>query len=553
MSSVPDRGVAADDERVEHLVRSMEDGGMTRETFIARAAAIGLSASGIGALLGGSVASAASRTMRGARVAAVKSTLSVVDVGSGTADTLDPHKQASPVDGMRITSLYDKLLVYNEHWEPQPWLAESVESSKDAKTWTVRLVSGATFHDGSPVTAADVKFTFEQILNPKVAAANADNFAFMKGARVKILDSRTIRYVLAQPFADVPAAFGDPSGVNILPHTWDSTKANTAPNGSGPFQFVSFTPGQESTMTKNPNYWKAGYPLVNQLSILSVPDESARVNSLLAGTVDLATNLDNSVITSVKAGGAQVIAIPGNGLAPIILAPDIAPYTWKDPRVREAFALAIDRKQIVDVVYSGYATVGNDQPIGPTYPNHPVGIPTRPRNIARAKQLLAAAGHPHGLTATLVTGNAGPGMVALATVVAQQAAEAGFNIKIDSWPASTYWSDVWLKKGFYVSNWSQRATPQLFLAETAYSNGIYNESHYRSKQVDKWLTEAVQTVTPAKRVKLYSEAMGAVAASAQWIIPAYASLIHCAVPGFKWKQLPPAQSDPYLFNASVTA
>jgi peptide/nickel transport system substrate-binding protein len=549
MSHDKDQGDLAKGTELDHLVESMERGALTREAFIARAGALGLSASAIGALLGNPSLAAASRARPSARAAT--GVLRVVDNGNGTADTIDPHKQAAPIDGMRITSLYDKLVVFTDKWKPVPWLAESIESTKDAKTWTIRLRKGVTFHDGQPLTATDVKFTFDSILDPKIAAANVNNFGFLKGAVAQILDPLTLRYKLKAPFADAVAAFGDPSGTNIISHTFDPTKANNAPNGTGPFKFVSFTAGQSSVMTKNENYWNSKYPLVNELHIQDVPDESARVNALGSGQADLVTNLSYSQINPVKAAGGQVVVIPGNILNVICLVPDVAPETWKNKLLRQAFAISIDRKQIVDVVYRGLATVGNDQPIGPTYYNGPVGIPVPKRNIPRAKQLLAKAGHPNGLDATMFTGAASQGMLDFAQVIQQQVKEAGIRLKLHIWPSDSFWSDVWLKKDFYTSAWTQRATPQLFLAETAYSHGTYNESHYRDADVDKWLTKAVQTTDHAKRVKYMSLAMAKVSDSAQWIVPAYGSLVHASTKSFKWTALPPASSAPYLYNASV--
>jgi peptide/nickel transport system substrate-binding protein len=291
--------------------------------------------------------------------------------------------------------------------------------------------------------------------------------------------------------------------------------------------------------------------LVDELHILDIPDESARSNALLSGQIDLLTNVSYTLAPSLASGGMKIFKITGNILNVIVLAPDVAPFTWKDKRVREAFALSIDRQQIISVVYRGDAVIGNDQPIGPSFAYHPTGIPVRKRDIARAKKLLAAAGHPRGLSATMFTADASPGMLDLATVVARQVKDAGFNITLKKWPADSFWNDVWLHKDFYTSAWTGRPTPELFLGNTTYSTSRWNESHFRDKTVDRLLTQAKQTTNASLRTKLYSDAMRRVADSAQWIVPAYGKLEHAAVQKFSWDAPQPASAAPYLHNARL--
>lgn len=141
MGSAPGDDGDVRHQQVVELVDAMEKGGISRGAFISRAAALGISLTGLDALLGGGAASAALDSLdRTGRVAASR-ILRVGDNGNGQNDTLNPHKQSAPIDGMRITSLYDRLFVNDGHYIPRPWLAQEVHSSKDAKQWTFRLVS----------------------------------------------------------------------------------------------------------------------------------------------------------------------------------------------------------------------------------------------------------------------------------------------------------------------------------------------------------------------------------------------------------------------------
>ncbi len=531
------------EDQAQQLADAVVRGEMTRQDFLSRAAVLGISLSVAGSFLAGAERAAAAPK-------ATAAVLRIGEVGKGAADTLNPHKQSTPMDGMRITSLYDKLFVNDSNYNPRPWLAREVAGSKDSKTWTIRI-RDSEFHDGSKVTADDVKFTVEQILDPAVAArANALFVNFMKGATMTVVDPVTIRFNLAQPYPDLPAAFGD-AGVNILSRkSFTDAKADSAPNGNGPFKFVSFAPGRESVMVKNPNYWNTKYPMVDELHLINIPDSNARANALLGGQIDLMTNVTYSLIPALQ-NKVKLFNIKGNNLTPIVVTPDVGNTPFKDHRVREALALSIDRPQILKIAYRGFGRIASDQPISNAYPYAPVGIKPRKQNIARAKQLLAAAGHK-SVSATLITTDAYVGAVEIATLVAQQAKAAGFNLKIQKWSGDTYFDEVWLKKPFYMSGWTQRAVPELFLSTTSYTNSIWNESHFKSKKVDRLLTAARIESNRKKRTQLYTQAMKLVHESCTWLFPVYGNLIHASAKNFSWETMPPSTSGPYTHNMRLS-
>ena len=533
------------EDQAQHLADAVVRKEVSRQDFLSRAAMLGVSMSVAAGLLTRAESAAAAPKRSTATV------LRIGEVGKGAADTLNPHKQSTSMDGMRITSLYDKLFVNDSNYNPQPWLAKEVSGSKDSKTWTIRI-RDSEFHDGSKVTADDVKFTVEQILDPAVAArANALFVNFMKGATMTVVDPVTIRFNLTQPYPDLPAAFGD-AGVNILSRkSFTEAKADSAPNGSGPFKYVSFAPGRESVMVRNPNYWNQKYPMVDELHLINIPDANARANALLGGQIDLMTNVTYSLIPALQ-NKVKLFNIRGNNLTPLVVTPDVGKTPFKDKRVREALALSIDRPQILKIAYRGFGRIASDQPISSAYPYAPVGIKPRKRDIARAKQLLAAAGHKNGVSATLITTDAYVGAVEIATLVAQQAKEAGFKLKIQKWSGDTYFDEVWLKKPFYMSGWTQRAVPELFLSTTSYSNSIWNESHFRSKKVDALLSAARVTSDKKKRTQLYTQAMKLVHDSCTWLFPVYGNLIHASVKNFSWETMPPSSSGPYTHNMRLS-
>jgi peptide/nickel transport system substrate-binding protein len=529
---------------VLELMNGFLRGRISRRELMVRAGILGISLTAIPALLAACAnATSTSTTNRGG-------TLRVAAGGNGQNDTLNTAKIVDPIDGIRILGLYDQLFQIDSHGNPQPWLCQSFDVSADAKTWTLRLVQGATWHNGAPVTADDVKFTINYLMDPATKANIAGNLGFLKGADLTVMDKRTLRVTLQNPYADLPAVFAHPGGTYILPQTYDASKANTAPIGSGPFKFVSFTPGTESTMVRNTNYWNSKYPLVDKLVITDITDTSARNNALIGNQVDLVININYSDAAPLKAGGAQVINLPGTVILPVVCVEDMTPM--KNANVRMALALSIDRQKAVDIVYKGYGRIGNDQPISDSYPYHPVGIPQRTLDITKAKQLLSDAGYPNGIDLTLITADASPGMLDMSTVVAEQAAAAGFRITLKKWATDTFWDEVWLKQNFYMSAWTQAATPDLFLARSAITGAVWNETHISDPQLDTLLVQARQITDAAKRTQLYTQAMTIVWNHASWIIPGYGNTLHAGSSKFKWETPPPGRSAPSLHNASVS-
>jgi len=534
----------SEDDANQSLSDDIAQGRLTREQLLARGLGLGLSLSAIEALLaagpsfaGGHVLAAPKPKRGGNLVVATR-------VG-GTGDTLDPHHYATEADSDRVKALYNTLTHLDTTFKPRPGLAESWESNKLGTQWTFRLVKGATWHDGRPVTASDVAYSIKRIIDPKGGATAKDALAFIDPRGIKVLDLRTIRLNLRQPYVDMPATMGI-DGTLIIPASFDVKKFPTAPIGSGPFKFRSFTPGKESTFVRNENYFHSGRPYVDQVQILNIFDETARNNAILSGQAHLATGIAFSSLKVLQSRGAQIFDIPGGTFVDISLVQDMKPFT--DQRVRQAFALSLDRQEIVDVVFLGKARVGNDQPISSAYRFAP-HIPQRTRDIPKAKALLAAAGYPKGIDVTLYTSDAGFAMVDMAVIAAKQAEEAGFKVSVKQWPPSSYWSEIWLKKNFYISWWSGHPTSDDLIHLTLTSKAPQNESHFRNAKFDALVAKARTTFSPSQRVSLYTQALRMVHDSASWVIPAYVDLLHGATKNFHWVEAPNSQISVYTDTA----
>jgi peptide/nickel transport system substrate-binding protein len=176
---------------------------------------------------------------------------------------------------------------------------------------------------------------------------------------------------------------------------------------------------------------------------------------------------------------------------------DMAPFT--DPRVRQAIALSLDRPGMVQALLSGDGVLGNDSPFSPKFPSTNTSIPQRVQNIAKAKQLLSAAGHPHGFSATLTTEQYEE-IPALAQVIAEAATKIGVNIKLkvetqtNYYGKATYGNSDWLDAIMSLVDYGDRGVPNVFLEAPLTSGGPWNAAHFKNPQYDKLVKQYVASV-----------------------------------------------------------
>jgi peptide/nickel transport system substrate-binding protein len=425
-------------------------------------------------------------------------TLRVGATGGGAKDTIDAHRPTNDTDIMRVWNLYESLAVRTPDFSKlEMLLAESIEPGKTTKTWDIRLKQGLTFHNGKPVRADDVIFSIRRIKDPKDPKVGAASIGYIDDKKLKKLDDRTVRVTLE--FAN--AAFPDDIGQyfnSIVPTDYDPKN----PVGTGPFKYVSFTPGQQSEFDKFPDYWEKGKPYVDKLIIIGFPDNTARVNALLGGQVDAIDNLPAAQLASVKSNpNLRVLASKTGAWQPFTMRVDQAPFD--DVRVRQAFRLIVDREQMVQQVLSGQGRIANDlyAPYDPAYASD---LPQRKQDLEQAKSLLKQAGR-EGLNVELVTAPVFQGIVEAAQVFAQQAKGAGVNVKLRKVDSGTFYGDNYLKWTFAQDFWATR----VYLTQVAQGDlpdSPFNETHWKDPQFIDLIQQARAEVDEAKRNDILHEA-----------------------------------------------
>ncbi|HET6945716.1 MAG TPA: ABC transporter substrate-binding protein [Gaiellaceae bacterium] len=466
--------------------------GLTREQLLRRAVA-----GGGAALLAGNLAGVA----RAAVDAAPKrgGTFRIGVSGGSAKDFIDGQNIVTRPDQARIVTGWETLVVFDSQFKLRfDGLAEEISPNKAADQWTIRVRKGIEFHNGKTLSADDVKFSLQRLVNKKLGLFGGAALSSVDPARIQKLDNRTVRLHLKQRDGTILDALGQ-YVAGIVPVGYSPNAIGQAkPNiGTGPYKVQSFAPGQQSVHVRNPNYWRSGQPYFDKVVIIDFPDDTARVNALLGGQVDAITDVPPAQVAVVTGhSGTKVLESPSAAWTPICMRVDAAPFT--DVRVRQAMRLIANRPQMVAQALSGHGRIGNDL-YGPFDEAFARSLPQRHQDIDKAKSLLKAAGKD-GLTIDLQSTNGALGMNEGAQVFAQQAKAAGVNVNVKILDSGPFYGPQYLKWTFSTDFWGSRN----YLSQVAAGSlpsSPYNETHWPDASHRKFLSLYNQAKVTADRTK----------------------------------------------------
>jgi len=468
-------------------------------------------------ILGACSSGSSSPSVTPSASAAIKKggTLRAAISGGSSADTLDAQAAITTIDFARILQLNEPLIGFGPDARLVPVLAEELTPSSDAKTWTLRLRSGVTFHNGKPLTAEDVIYSFKRIVNPKAPLPGAVPLSSVDVNGMKKLDTLTVQIPCTKPYAILDQTVAN-YYYNIVPQGYDPKN----PVGTGPFKFKSFTPGQQSTFEKYDGYWQSGQPYIDTVVITDFADETAQLNALNGGQADMVNQLSASGADTLSASGASSVVSPGGGWVPFTMRVDVAPFT--DVRVRQAFRLMVDREQMMQVVFGGHGTIGND--VFSIYdPSYDASLPQRQHDPEQAKSLLKAAGHDN-LTIQLVTSDIAQGSTSMATVLAQQAKQAGVTINLKKVTVSDFYGQQYLSWPFAQDfSYYQYYLPSV--AQFFVPTGPYNETHFNDPHYTQLFNQALATVDETARTSIVHQMQEIDYNQGGYIIPLFPPVI----------------------------
>ncbi|MCD2197376.1 ABC transporter substrate-binding protein [Actinomycetospora endophytica] len=418
----------------------------------------------------------------------------VAIAGGGSREQLDPHVLPQVVDQVRAKACYDTLVGYSPAMTPVPRLAESWESDATGTRWRIRL-RPARFHDGRPVTATDVIASFRRIADPATGASAAQLFTDVDFAASRAVSDTEAEIVLRSPNRLFPISWGA-TGTAIVP---GGRPDPTHPVGSGPFRFVSFSPGGPALYRAFEAY-REGRPPSTELEIVPVDQENARAGALLSGQVHCAYDLQpTSVLRLTDDERAHVLSSPQGTSQYLCLKVDRPPFS--DPRLRTAVQVGIDRAALVRVVLLGRGEIGNDLR-GPGVQYYDTTIPQITRDLPRATALVTEAG-ARGTPVEILTSTTDPTFVPAATEIARQLTETGLDAQPRTIPPDSYFSQVRRTGVAAMTSGGPLPIPD-YVGRKLVTNGTPNYTGYRNPQIDALYAQAVATPDEAERVRAFS-------------------------------------------------
>lgn len=429
---------------------------------------------------------------------------------------LDPHGNDEGPTNSVNSNIYDALIFRKGDLSLEPALAESWEQ-KDPVTWVFHLRKNVKFHNGDPFTADDVIFSFQHVAENKVVA---NWVAFIENTSK--IDDYTVEVKTKAPYA---AILNDLARVMIIDKKYvekvGNQEFNLKPIGTGPYKVEEWVKEDHITMKANEDYWK-GKPEIKTVVFRPISNEATRTAALLSGDVQLITDVPVRDTDQIKKNSKLQYA-GQSGLRLIYLTVDVTrdtspavegPNPFKNPKVKEAVQMAIDKDSIVKNIMNGHAFVtaqGNPKEVA----GYVEGIQSPAFNPEKAKQLLAEAGYPNGFTVTLdAPNNRYHNDFKVAEALASQLAKVGIDVKLNLMPKSLFFD--YIRKGdkttLCLTGWASPEgdsgswyTSMFYTKDQKTGHGGSNRGHYNNPEFDKFMDLADSTADMKERTKYLQE------------------------------------------------
>lgn len=420
-------------------------------------------------------------------------------------DVLDPAQGGTFVGRIIFAAVCDKLVDIDPQLTIVPQLATSWAWGDDGKSLTMKLRGGVRFHDDSPFNAAAVKANIDRYRTDPISKRKGE---LGPVEALEIVDPLTVRFVLKQPYAPLLTVLADRAGMMVAPSSFEATR-NGNPVCAGPFRLAERVPLDRIVVRRFEGYWNAGAIALDEIVYKPIADTSVRLVNLQAGSLEIVERLAATDVPAVKADPrlrfVETTALGYNTMV-INLAhgPRADTPLGRDPRVRAALEAAIDRTTLNQVVFNG-AFVPSNQPVAPGSPYWDAARPVPPRDLARAKALLAEAAGGH-FAFTLTTSNNTTDQQVAQTIQAM-ANEAGFDVSIEALESTTMVRNA--EKGDFqavLAIWSGRADPDANISIWLACDGFLNWGHYCDKTTDDLLARARSTTVVSERQAFYRDA-----------------------------------------------
>jgi len=500
------------------LVEQMQAGAVDRREFLRTATLLGLSASAAYALAGmedpaGKPAEAA--TMDGG----------VVRISMRVPALENPATFSWVYDSNSVRQVCDYLTRTGYDNITRPWLLEKWEASDDLKTWTLTLKKGIKWSNGDELVADQVIWNLKRWLDPAVGSSI---LGLMKGYMlvdvdtgkkddkgnavmstklwednaIEKVDDHTIKLNCAAAQLAVPEhLFHYPA---LILHPAQDGKFGLDAFGTGAYKMVEYEVGKKVVLKRRDGYW-GKKPAIETIEVIDNGDDpAAAVAAIASKQVDGMYEASTSQYAALrKLNHLQIYQVATGQTAVARMQP--TNDTWKDPKVRQAMRLALDTQKLLKIAYLGLGAPGEHHHVAPVHPEY-YKLTFQKQDIAKAKKLLADAGHPNGFDTEIFCKKDPDWEPTCVQAMAQMWKQIGVNVKINVLPSSQYW-DIWDKPSapFAFTSWTHRPLGVMVLG-LAYRTGVpWNESKYANPKFDELLSKAEGTLDVNKRKEVMKD------------------------------------------------
>ena len=466
-------------------------------------------------LLGGSHASAASKRATTTKRPAASTTpttttpargkIAVGDIGEVVG--LDPAVVASQITILGVPqAIYDTLMDVPFGKDPSPELLSSLKESADRKTWTLTVRDGITFHDGTALNAEAVKINLER---QRKAPLGASTMALIRS--IDVTGSMTLTLTLDKPNGSIPYFLGSTSGIMLSPKAIaeKADRLNRAPTdaGTGPYVLKEWVPGDHSTVVRNPSYWGASKPRLDQITFRVVPDEAARYAALRAGDLNVVATLFPNIADQGTADGYTVVDPPFGGFATTLLNTSKPPFD--DVRIRRALALGRDRRVIGALFNDRNIDKANASlwPVGDSW--YSAAGDSLDYDNATARALVSAYVKDTGkdVAFTYLVGGSGGVLNDSVRLQVKFWQDAGMDAKIQTVPDSNAVIGAVVTGQFQATGWlvALSPDPDATAYPVLYSTSPQNFGKYKSTEMDALLDAGRAANDTATRKAIYAD------------------------------------------------
>jgi peptide/nickel transport system substrate-binding protein len=486
-----------------HVIDEFVAGRLTRRDLLRRGALVGISAPVLGGVL--AACGSSSPSPSSTKSSPAGSSGATINVGITTPSAAINPVTIDDQGGLDMLGQTGEYLTFSDQTLTlKQQLATSWTSNSTADVWTFKIRQGVKFSNGHPLTADDVVYTYQLQTDAKTGGSALSAFGgVLEPSGVVKVDDYTVAFHLEAPNGNFPyLTSSDNYNMIILPKGYDPADWQSTFIGTGPFVLKSYTTNSGATFVRNNSYWgPKAKPAGTNFTFYAT--QTPAISALASGTIDVLGQFSVTGGESLLSGGYNVIRLKSSAHRELSMRCDLAPFD--DPRVRQAIALTLNRPAIVTALFKGYADLGNDNPFAPVFPSTNTSVAQRVQDIAKAKSLLSAAGHPNGFSTQLI-GNDVLEIPDYGQIVAQSAKAIGVDIAVKMETSSVYYgkgtfgNSDWLDATMSLVDYGHRSVPNVFLTAPLQTinaktgTGSWNAAHFNNTDYDKLSAQYIAAV-----------------------------------------------------------